>query len=44
MTSGIHTVVWDGTEEGEGSLDQGIYFVRVSTSAGYAVEKVNLIR
>jgi hypothetical protein len=44
LSSGLHSMTWDGTSDSGVPLGQGIYFVRMTTSAGVSTMKVNLLR
>jgi hypothetical protein len=44
LASGAHRVVWDGTDDANNPLPSGLYFGRLTTSGGTAVQKMTLIR
>lgn len=44
LPAGTHTITWDGRDDGERSAASGVYFVRVRTVEGDAVERLTLIR
>lgn len=43
-TSGMHTVPWNGRDDGGRELSSGVYFVRLTAGAETAVAKVTLVR
>ena len=44
LCAGSHSMTWDGTSDSGAPLDQGIYFVRMTTATGVTTSKVNLLR
>jgi len=44
LCAGSHSITWNGTSDSGAQLDQGIYFVRMTTSTGVTTSKVNLLR
>ncbi len=44
LCAGSHSFTWDGTSDSGAPLVQGIYFVRMTSSAGATTRKVNLLR
>jgi hypothetical protein len=44
VSTGLHTVNWDGRDASGASVPSGIYFCRLSTAWGVESRKMNLIR
>jgi alkaline phosphatase D len=44
QSKGVHSIVWDGTDENENSVASGIYFVHIKTENFSAVRKMILLK
>ena len=44
LTSGIHTVTWDGTNESEQNVASGVYFYRIVTQENVMTRKMILMK